>query len=68
MATPTQVKDAISTAMVEISEARVQRWQEGDKRGEFHRLDHLARAWKLADQIEEHDAEDVAGCGVGFVT
>ena len=66
MTTNAQMTEAIAAAIVDISEGRIQRWQEGDKRGEFHRLDEMARALKNVHDISEDDIADAAGCGVAF--
>ena len=62
MPTNAQIIDALAMAAVEISEGRIQRWQEGDKRGEFHRVDHLAKAIKDISDVEDV-AEDESETG-----
>ena len=62
MPTPQQVIDEIATATVDIVQGRMHRWQDGDKRGEFHRVDHLADAadkWKKIEDIEEEESQDI---------
>ena len=65
--TPAQMTDAAADAFVDILEGRIHGWQEADKRGEFHRADHMARAIKILHDISEDDIADAAACGVAFV-
>lgn len=65
--TTAEMIDALSTAMVEISEGRIHRWQEGDKRGEFHRLDHLAKALATVKDVEEVDEDEAQTTSVLFI-
>ena len=67
MATNAAIIEALSTATVEIAEGRIQRWQEGDKRGEFHRVDHLAKAIKDISEVEDVEEDESQTVAVSFV-
>ena len=67
MATNAAIIEALSTATVEIAEGRIQRWQEGDKRGEFHRVDHLAKAIKDISEVEDVQEDESQTAAVSFV-
>ena len=59
--------DAALTLGVELAEARMEGWQEGDKRGAFIKMDDLAKFLDSAKRIKEDEVEDAATCGVSFL-
>ncbi len=67
MPTNAEIIEALGTATVEIAEGRIQRWQEGDKRGEFHRVDHLAKAIKDITDVEDNAEDESQTAAVTFV-
>lgn len=67
MATSTEIIEALSTAAVEIGEGRIHRWQEGDKRGEFHRVDHLAKAIKDITAVQDVEEDESQTTAVSFI-
>ena len=62
-----EMLDALSTLVVDLAEGRMLRWQEGDKRGEFHSMDDIADLLKAVHRLKEDEIEDLAACGVGFI-
>ena len=66
MPTNSDIIDALATATVEIAEGRIQRWQEGDKRGEFHRVDHLAKAIKDISQVQDQVEKEAETATTSF--